>query len=416
MGKEFKKKFLLVTTICTALSITACSNTNNTQSEIKENSDTNNEISMPINEEKLVDLLKGKYLHEVTEDEPGDILYFKDNKEIISIFSYHADIFNIKEVTSDKTSVNYRLETSEFGNPQNIINCTLNITKESNDTVSMTWIYDDGSYSSSNLKILSAKECVESIYKKYPNYKHDKDWNDLGLTDKMFNEVYSLNQESKNNASTKSSSNTNKENSQSTNKKQNTINEDKYKISEQKALEIVKSKLKGVLNTQYLKIGNNKYGMDKIVIYNDIKYYCIYWEDEYTAADYRFCVNVNTGEVFYEDVSALGKLTPINQYINSIKHDKEEVTNPSQSEDNQNKEENNTNEESMTSLQAIDICTNKLKNIGVYDDTYGKGGLSGESKEYYYITYECGETYAIDRNTKNVYYAVPAGDGLSGPL
>ncbi len=153
--------------------------------------------------------------------------------------------------------------------------------------------------------------------------------------------------------------------------------------------------------------GDNKYGMVKTVTYKDIMYYCIYWEDEEVAADYRFLVNSNTGEVFYEDVSAFGKLTPIKQYIESIKSEKEEPNYQSQ---------NNTEENKITQSEALSICTDKLKSINAYEDRYGEGIVSSESDGYYYITYDCGESYAVNIDTKEVYYVVPAGDGLNGPL
>ena len=397
------KKFLLIMILSVTLLFTACSKNTDSNNEIKQNNEVKNEASMSIEEDKLSNSLKGNYIHVVTEYEPGQIIYFKDDKEIVSIFSYHADSFDIKEMTSDSTSATYRLETNEFGEPKNIINATLNITQEE-DTVSMTWIYDDSSSSLSQLKILTAKECIEAIYKAYPNYEHDKDWNYLGLTDSMFSQIYSSKPQS-NNTNKPSKKNT-VDNKTVDNKKESDSNKE-IKISDKQALEICKSKLKGVLSTQYLRLGDNKYGMVKTITYKDIMYYCIYWEDEEVAADYRFLVNSNTGEVFYEDVSAFGKLTPIKQYIESIKSEKEEPNDQSQ---------NNTEENKMTQSEALSICTDKLKSINAYEDRYGEGIVSNESDGYYYITYDCGESYAVNIDTKEVYYVVPAGDGLNGPL
>lgn len=73
-------------------------------------------------------------------------------------------------------------------------------------------------------------------------------------------------------------------------------------------------------------------------------------------------------------------------------------------------------ENKMTKSEALSICTNKLKNINAYEYRYGKGIVSSESDKYYYITYDSGESYAVNIYTKEVYYVVPSGDGLNGPL
>lgn len=304
MRENAMKVLLLIGIISTSLSITACSSTDEIENEVKES----NKIEAVVEEENLKDQLKGKYIYKKTEYEPGDILYFKDDKEIISIYSYHADIYNIKDISSTSDKITYKLETSPLGEDDNIVNCTLNIEKDTEeDTVSMTWIYEDGSSSESNLKIYNATQCVEAIYKDYPNYKHDKDWNNLGLTTEIFNQVYSSIK--KDNTSVN-----NTDASKSDKNRPKDIN----KLSDEKALQICKSKLKGIIDLNYLHLGDNKYGMDKIVNYNNINYYCVYIEDEECTADYRFCINENDGSVFYEDVSAFGKLTPIDTYIASL--------------------------------------------------------------------------------------------------
>lgn len=66
--------------------------------------------------------------------------------------------------------------------------------------------------------------------------------------------------------------------------------------------------------------------------------------------------------------------------------------------------------------EALSICTRKLKSINAYENRYGEGIVSSEYNGYYYITYDSGESYAVNIYTKEVYYVAPSGDGLNGPL
>lgn len=78
-------------------------------------------------------------------------------------------------------------------------------------------------------------------------------------------------------------------------------------------------------------------------------------------------------------------------------------------------------EEKLTVDEAIDLCTERLKEINWYDDYYGEADYYGESekdntKGFYYIIYDGGESFYVDPYNKHVYYILPAGDGLNGPL
>ncbi|CEI73354.1 TcaA NTF2-like domain-containing protein [Romboutsia hominis] len=71
--------------------------------------------------------------------------------------------------------------------------------------------------------------------------------------------------------------------------------------------------------------------------------------------------------------------------------------------------------------EAIEFCTNRLKEIDWYNDTYGQGEYYGTSEEegsrgYYYIIYECGESFYVNPEKMEVYYIAPAGDGFSAAL
>ncbi|RDY29407.1 hypothetical protein CHL78_001530 [Romboutsia weinsteinii] len=365
------KTFLLSVILIISISITACSKPRQDTNQEIDNNETK-EVITDVKKEKLTDMLKGKYIFGKTDYEPGEILYFKDDKEIISLYSYHIEISNVKEVISDKDSATYKLETTGSEDSKETTNCTLTISKESEDTISMTWIYDDedNNGNASDVKILDAKECVESIYKAYPNYNHDKDWNNIGLTDEIFKEVNSsLNENNK-------QVNSSKENS---NKTPNKESNNKDKISESKALEICKSKLKGVLGTDFLILGDGQYGMVKTVTYSGVNYYCIYLQSEECIADYRFCVNTNSGEVFYEDVSAFGKLTPISKYIASLEEDKEASNNESQP---------------ISKTEAEDLVKNMLVNNGSYVNSHIE------------FDYEEGDFYII-----HAYDIIDDGDG-----
>lgn len=75
----------------------------------------------------------------------------------------------------------------------------------------------------------------------------------------------------------------------------------------------------------------------------------------------------------------------------------------------------------LTVDQAINLCNEKLKEINWYDDNCGDADYYGESvkentKGFYYIIYDCGESFYVDPYNKDVYHILPAGDGLNGPL
>ncbi len=237
------------------------------------------------------EILNGKYVHIVEDqNDTGSIYYFKDD-EIALIYGYHIDIYEILERNSSDKSITYKLRTTEFGSSDNIINSTLNISKNEDDTINMKWEYEDGSvYEENNLKLMNARESVKSIISSYPTYRHDRSWDDFGLTSQLFDEVY----------------------------KELSKKELDKQISEEEALQICKDSIKGTWNTDNLFIGNGEFGLDKIININGRQYYGVYYQDEDVVGDFRFCVNISTGEVFYQSTADLKSLTPIDEYLKEV--------------------------------------------------------------------------------------------------
>lgn len=113
-------------------------------------------------------------------------------------------------------------------------------------------------------------------------------------------------------------------------------------ISEDEALEICKNKLIGIWSPDFLKLGTDKSGIDKIVSIEGKKYYAIYHIDqkEDIVADFRFLVDQSSGELFYQSPEDLKKLTSIDEYISKFKK-------------NNSSTNNNTNE--FTTKKAIEL-------------------------------------------------------------
>ena len=44
----------------------------------------------------------------------------------------------------------------------------------------------------------------------------------------------------------------------------------------------------------------------------------MYYQDEDVVGDFRFCVNISTGEVFYQSTADLQSLTPIDEYLKEV--------------------------------------------------------------------------------------------------
>lgn len=86
-------------------------------------------------------------------------------------------------------------------------------------------------------------------------------------------------------------------------------------ITDKKALELCKEKVKHIWNTDYLTLGTDELGLDKVIELNGLKYYGIYYISYDIVWDFRFCVNISTGEVFYQYVTDFQSLIPIDKYL-----------------------------------------------------------------------------------------------------
>jgi len=93
-------------------------------------------------------------------------------------------------------------------------------------------------------------------------------------------------------------------------------------ISEEKALDICKERLAEIWNVDFLSVGSDESGSDKIVNINDKTYYAIYYIDDENdiMADFRFLVDESSGELFYQSPEDLNKLVPIDEYLSESKN------------------------------------------------------------------------------------------------
>ncbi|MCC3669349.1 MULTISPECIES: hypothetical protein [Terrisporobacter] len=237
--------------------------------------------------DKLEENLNEKYIHIVeNQNDTGTIYYFKNN-EIILLYGYHADSYKIEDRKSDNNLI-YNLSSKEFGNPNNTINSFLHLSQNEDETLNMMWNCENGNcFEKNNLKLLTAEECVQSIVSSYPSYKHDRNWEEFGLTQELFNQAYDEIQEE----------------------------ELSKQITEEEALELCKEKVKDVWDADSLTLGTDDSGLDKVIELNGHKYYGIYYINDGMAGDFRFCVNASTGEVFFQSSADLQSLTAIDEYL-----------------------------------------------------------------------------------------------------
>jgi len=181
----------------------------------------------------------------------------------------------------------------------------------------------------------------------------------------------------------------------------NTVSEDepqvKEEISEEEALKICKEKLKEIWSSDWLKLGTNEAGLDKIVSVNDKEYYGIYYINDDIVGDFRFLVDKSTGEVFYDTVPILENLIPVDQYIAELEGDNSSTST-----------ETSDNVKQFTMREAIELT---LKYIGKNADEIG---------DRYAITDEFSiNIYSIDDKPLNkngeLYYSIeldmPNSDG-----
>lgn len=376
-----KQKLLVSLMIFTCISASGCS----IQSTKDTSQETSNEVIKEAQEQSteqdstsIRNLVKDKYVHITDgEDEPGLIYCFMEDK-IVYLYGYHGDEYTMTETSEEDGKAVYKLETKEFGEPENIIKCTLTITKNDDGTINLLWLYenDNSTFEEKNLKLLDAKECVQSIEAKYPSYVHDKNWDDLGLTSNLFEKV----DESKDKDTSKDTSS---DKGTSTDKATSTA-----KITASQALKICKEKLNGIWSSKNLILGTNKSGLDKIIKINGKEYYCVYFQDEECTGDFRFCINSSTGEVYFQSVADLKALTPIDEYIKEFKESSEDTN----SEDTKNEQ---PTESTFSQQDAINIAIGRFGAVGSGENEAGHelitnsynviGDVNNENGMKYYV-------------------------------
>lgn len=280
----YKKSITLILAIAALILLIGCSKQPPKETPKEEKTKVEKIVK---NGDKLEENLNEKYIHIVeNQNDTGTIYYFKNN-EIILLYGYHADSYKIEDRKSDNNLI-YNLSSKEFGNPNNTINSFLHLSQNEDETLNMMWNCENGNcFEKNNLKLLTAEECVQSIVSSYPSYKHDRNWEEFGLTQELFNQAYDEIQEE----------------------------ELSKQITEEEALELCKEKVKDVWDADSLTLGTDDSGLDKVIELNGHKYYGIYYINDGMAGDFRFCVNASTGEVFFQSSADLQSLTAIDEYL-----------------------------------------------------------------------------------------------------
>lgn len=280
----YKKSITLILAIVALILLIGCSKQPQKETPKEEKTKVEKIVK---NGDKLEENLNEKYIHIVeNQNDTGTIYYFKNN-EIILLYGYHADSYKIEDRKSDNNLI-YNLSSKEFGNPNNTINSFLHLSQNEDETLNMMWNCENGNcFEKNNLKLLTAEECVQSIVSSYPSYKHDRNWEEFGLTQELFNQAYDEIQEE----------------------------ELSKQITEEEALELCKEKVKDVWDADSLTLGTDDSGLDKVIELNGHKYYGIYYINDGMAGDFRFCVNASTGEVFFQSSADLQSLTAIDEYL-----------------------------------------------------------------------------------------------------
>lgn len=187
-----------------------------------------------------------------------------------------------------------------------------------------------------------------------------------------------------------------------TNNKENT--QTVNKISEAKALQLCKDKLIGIWKPEFLKLGTDKSGIDKIVTVKGKKYYAIYHidDEEELVADFRFLVDQTSGDLFYQSPEDLNKLVSIDEYIAKVKKYNSNIS----KDDNDSKNE-------FTPKEAIDLT---LKYIN--ESAEEKGDTFAVSDKFSMMLRSLGDP--MIKNNKQYYpieFYIPNEEGryaLSG--
>lgn len=330
-------------------------------------------------EETLAKLLEGKYLYDDSVDSEIGTVFCFNKDEVVALYPYEEDLNKIKKTSTDTNTALFELESNEHGSPEIIIKSKLKIEKTNDTSETLVGLSNDAPTSlSKSLKIPTTEESVKDIAKVHPDYVHDQNRDDLGLTKELFTKTFGSVQ-----TSTSSDENT---------------------ISSEKALQLCKNKLSGFVNADYLTLGKNTPGMPSGGKYNGVRYIYVYYMIDGIAADYRYCVNESDGSIYYEDSANIGKLIDIDTHIANNKS-------ISNSEPTIKDNEDTTEKNKISESEAIALCDKRLKELNFREFESPGSVINTLEGDYYQIVYNGGDAFAVHMYTGEVFYS--GRDGIS---
>ncbi|TQO56305.1 hypothetical protein [Paraclostridium bifermentans] len=330
-------------------------------------------------EETLAKLLEGKYLYDDSVDSEIGTVFCFNKDEVVALYPYEADLNKIKKTSTDTNTALFELESNEHGSPEIMIKSKLKIEKTNDTSETLVGSSNDASTRlSKSLKILTTEEGEKAIAKVHPDYVHDQNRDDLGLTKELFSKTFGSVQ-----TSTSSDENT---------------------ISSEKALQLCKNKLSGFINADYLTLGKNTPGMPSGGKYNGVRYIYVYYMIDGIAADYRYCVKESDGSIYYEDSANIGKLIDIDTHIANNKS-------ISDSKPTIKANEDTTERKKISESEAIALCDKRLKELNFREFESPGSVINTLEGDYYQIVYDGDDAFAVHMYTGVVFYS--RRDGIS---
>lgn len=322
-------------------------------------------------EETLAKLLEGKYLYDDSVDSEIGTVFCFNKDEVVALYPYEEDVNKIKKTSADTNTALFELESNEHGSPEILIKSKLKIEKTNDTYVNLSESSNDApTRLSKSLKILTTEENVKAIAKVHPDYAHDQNLDDLGLTKELFTKTFGSVQ-----TSTSSDENT---------------------TSSEKSLQLCKNKLSGSINADYLTLGKNTPGMPSGGKYNGVRYIYVYYMIDGIAADYRYCVKESDGSIYYEDSANIGKLIDIDTHIANNKS-------ISDSEPTIKENEDTTEKNKISESEAIALCDKRLKELNVREFESPGSVINTLEGDYYQIVYDGGDAFAVHMYTGEVF-------------
>lgn len=295
MIKFSKKVFLLTLFTVTSLIVIGCS------TDASDNSRTNffniKTDILQVNADKkgLLSLLNDKYILYDNNQLDFGLIYYFTNDNIVKINNRNITKYKVINAISDNNSAIYELESLSDNNKMFLSLSRNNDGYISLNTDNKIRSLNDIEYSNKyDSSILDSKECIKTLLKLYPSFKHYTNLNNFGLTLNLFEQVhYELIQEHKNSP----------------------------KLNEEDALNICKQSVKELHNSRNIFLGTDKPNFPKTIIKDDIEYYITYliFEDG-MIGDFCYYINSTTGEVYYVSSANMNNLVPIDNFIQSLQN------------------------------------------------------------------------------------------------